>query len=109
MIANGSLEPDAGIEQRFVREFEFLDEVRRPLTSVEVVAEHQHEVVGELAVRVGHLLADLVLLASAGPVVADHGELDRVGPVRERRNDAGSGRRRPQHPTGEQRNRDFGM
>jgi hypothetical protein len=49
--------------------------------------------------RLRHLLRELVLLPVAGPVVADRGELDRIGTVRKGRrlrDERGGGQRNNQ-------------
>jgi hypothetical protein len=85
VVADRGLELDAGVEQRRVRLLEFLDVVGGDLAAVHVVAEHDHEVEWERAVDLRHLLGHVVLGAIAGAVVAHRGELQRAGPVGQRR------------------------
>ncbi len=78
MVPQRGLKDDAGIEQRPVRPLELLFEVGRLLRAVEVVAEHQHQVVGKLLVDQPHLLGDLVLRLLARAVVADDRKFEGV-------------------------------
>ena len=78
VIAERGVERDVGVEQRLVGALELRDKVLRPLRPVQVVAEHDRELVRENGVRLPHLRAGLGLRAIAGAAVADHQELDGV-------------------------------
>ena len=79
MIAQRRVETDAGLEQRSIRPFELVDEIIRVLPTVEVVAEHDHELERKRRAGRSHLLADVELRLRAAAVVADDGKLQRVG------------------------------
>ena len=83
VISQCGLKRDSRLEQRLERLCEFLLQVRRFLRSVEVVADHQHQVVGELPVEDRHLLGNVPLRTLAGAVVANDGELERLRRVRQ--------------------------
>ena len=73
----------SGQQQRFVGLLEALPEVARAgRPFVDVVAEHDHEVVREAFAVLGHPPAELVLLGAAAAAVADHREADRARLVR---------------------------
>ena len=84
MVADRGVERDAAVQQRPVGDVKLVREVRRRLLSVEVVADHDDEAEGEQPVHGGDLGRELDLTRIAGPVVAEHGELERVRPVRHR-------------------------
>ena len=85
MVPERGAKGHAGIEQRPIRPRELVLEVGRPLRAVEVVAEHHHQIEGKGLVRARHLRGDVELRLLAGAVVADDGELQRLGPVGKRR------------------------
>jgi hypothetical protein len=84
MVPERGIKLHARIEECLVRQGELLHEVRRPLAAVDVIAEHDDAVEGELRVKRHHLLRDLILLRIARAGIADDGELHRAGRVWER-------------------------
>jgi len=80
VVAECRVEANARVEQRPVRPFEFQHEVPRRLSAIDVVAEHQDHLEGKLFAGDDHLARDLVFVAIAGSVVANHGEPEGVGP-----------------------------
>ena len=76
VIAEDGMEHDACIEQRFIGCLELGPHVLGAIGPVDVVAEHEHEVEGELVVGDGHPLRHLVLLSRVPPCIAHHRESD---------------------------------
>ena len=83
VIAKGGSERHPGIEQRPIRSRELVLEIRRSLWTVEVVAQHQHQVERERLVDASHLTGHVELRLLAGAVVTDDGKLQRLGVIRE--------------------------
>src|SRR4051812_34036872 len=79
VIAKGSVELHAGIEKRLVRILEFGFEVGGRVAAIDVIAEHEDEVKGELIAVTQHMAGDLVLSRRAGSTVAYDGEANGPG------------------------------
>ena len=78
VIAEAGVERYAGVEQRFVGHLKFLLEIFRFAAAVNIIAEHDYEIVGERYAGVDHLLRGLILGGVAGAHVADYCEADGV-------------------------------
>jgi hypothetical protein len=89
MVADRGLEGDAGIEERLVGHFELGRVVLRGVTIVDVVAEHQHQVVFERLAPCDHLLRNLVLGPGPATRIADHRPLHGSRAVRQGERAAG--------------------
>ena len=83
MVAERRVELHAAIEQRLVRNFEFLLEVLRALRPVQVVADQHHEVVLEALAEFDHLLGELVLRPVAGAEVPEDAKPERALLIRQ--------------------------
>ncbi len=83
VIAKRGVELHTSIEQRLVGILELPLHVLRPLATIDVVADGDHQLVGKARPQVGHLLRELVLPAVASAEVAKDGELERILAVRE--------------------------
>src|SRR3954453_1094317 len=84
VIPERGVELHSGLEQWRVRHLELLLEILGPFRPVQVVADHRHQLVGEAVVYPLHLRGEIVLFLAASAEVSEHGELQRIVPVRER-------------------------
>jgi hypothetical protein len=65
VIAEAGAEDHSGVEERLVGGLELARHLRGGVRPVDVVADHDHEIEGELVVDGGHLRRHLVLLSRA--------------------------------------------
>ena len=83
VVAEDGVELHPGVQQRLVGQLELLAVVVGRAPVVDVVAQHEHEVVLELLPERLHLRRDLVLRAVAAPRVSDDREAQRARLARE--------------------------
>ncbi len=81
MVSKARPELHTRAEERRIWLLELVDEIRRLLPAIHVVAEHDHEIVGECGMRRRHLPGDFILWLVAGAVVSYSGELQGAGLV----------------------------
>src|SRR4029079_7718001 len=66
MVPERSVKLDAGIHQRFIRDLELLLQIRRRLSAVDVVAQHDRKIERKFLMKLQHALCDLVLRSLSG-------------------------------------------
>ena len=93
VVADGRVELHAVVQQRLVGQLESIPVVLRRPAVVDVVAEHDDEVVGEHFVEGLHLRRDFVLRLITAAGIADGGEADRAWFSRKREDVGGRTRR----------------
>jgi hypothetical protein len=78
VIPERGVELDAAIEDRLVGQLELPREVLGSLGAVDIVPQHQDELVGKHRVRLGQPRPHLALCLAACARVTEHGEADRI-------------------------------
>jgi hypothetical protein len=83
VLAERRIERDAGGEEGFAGRLELLEEILRSLRAIDVAADEDDELEWESVAEGGHLLGELVLLSLTGAEIAEDGELQGTGRIRQ--------------------------
>ena len=78
MVAERCVELHTRVQQGFIREFELAREILRPITSVNVISEHDHEIETDSLPVCLHLPGDLILFVVPGPTVSNYSKANRL-------------------------------
>ena len=84
VVAERRVELHTGIQERLIGQLELVLKILGALRSVQVVPDEHDDLVLEPLAEFDHLFGELVLRPVACAEVSEHGELERVGLVRQR-------------------------